>query len=579
LRRLAITDYPMKFHVLAVDYDGCLADNGNVDAATVESLVRLRQSGRRLVLVTGRLLKPLLDAFPEVGLCDLVVAENGALLYNPDTREERQLAETPPREFEEKLVERGVPVSEVGRVIVVTRIPYETLALETILDMSLELQIIFNKGAVMMLPTGVNKASGLRAALKELGLSPHNAVGIGDAENDEAFLELCEARVAVDNALDALKKRTDLVTSGKASAGVAELIEKLIADDLQELHSRPGRGILLGTRLGGENIWVPIYGTRLLVTGESATGKSKLAVSILDQLIRSEYQACVFDPEGDFQSIDRAIVIGTPEQSPIPEEVMQVVRQPNMSCIISLFATKTVEQPALFSRLYLALQDHRVRTGRPHWNIVDEAQYPIPASWAPIDKLHLEDWHSVMYVTAFPQQMPRTVLRDIDLFVALGDNPAKLLAEYCDLLGVNAPELTPPEDPEKHRAVAWWRGKGAPFWFRRLPPRGEHQRHRHQYFDGNMDAANRFYFRGPKGLLNLGTGNLRTFLQLAEGVDDETWKYHLRRGDYARWFRNAIQDDVLAAMVEQVERMDYVSATYSRKRITEIIQKLYAKEL
>ena len=179
----------MKFHALAVDYDGCLANDGCVDAATVDALVRLRQTGRRLVLVTGRLLKPLLDAFPEVGLCDLVVAENGALLYNPDTREERELAEAPPREFVESLAERGVHISEVGRIIIATHVPYETATLETIRDMSLELQIIFNKGAVMVLPTGVNKASGLRAALKELGLSPHNAVGIGDAENDEAFLE------------------------------------------------------------------------------------------------------------------------------------------------------------------------------------------------------------------------------------------------------------------------------------------------------------------------------------------------------------------------------------------------------
>jgi hypothetical protein len=184
-----------------------------------------------------------------------------------------------------------------------------------------------------------------------------------------------------------------------------------------------------------------------------------------------------------------------------------------------------------------------------------------------------------MYVTAFPQQMPRSVLSNIDLFVALGDNPAKLLAEYCGLLGITAPELMPPADAEKHCAVAWWRGKGAPFWFRRLPPRGEHLRHRHQYFDGDMDPSNRFYFRGPKGLLNLGTGNLRTFLQLAEGVDDETWLYHLRRGDYARWFRNAIQDDVLAAIAEQLERAEDVSAEYSRKRITEMIRKLYAREL
>ena len=82
----------MRFHVLAVDFDGTLALGGHVDDATVDALVRLRKSGRRVVLVTGRLLAPLLAAFPQVGLCDLVVAENGALLYDPDTRSEHLLA-------------------------------------------------------------------------------------------------------------------------------------------------------------------------------------------------------------------------------------------------------------------------------------------------------------------------------------------------------------------------------------------------------------------------------------------------------------------------------------------------------
>src|SRR5262249_52013702 len=135
----------MLYHLLAVDYDGTLATNGLVDDTTVDALIRLRQSGRRVVLVTGRLLEPLLAAFPQVGLCDLVVAENGALLYDPETRSERPLVDSPPRQFVEKLTERGVPVQEVGRVVVVTHIPYEAKVLETVRDMSLELQIIFNK--------------------------------------------------------------------------------------------------------------------------------------------------------------------------------------------------------------------------------------------------------------------------------------------------------------------------------------------------------------------------------------------------------------------------------------------------
>jgi HAD superfamily hydrolase (TIGR01484 family) len=569
----------MKFHVLAVDYDGTLANNGYVDRATVDALVRLRHSGRHIVLVTGRLLAPLLAAFPEVAICDLVVAENGALLYNPDTREERPLDEPPPREFVEKLSERGVHVSEVGRVIVATHVPFETPTLETIRDLGLELQIVFNKGAVMVLPTGVNKASGLRAALTELGLSRHNTVGMGDAENDEAFLRLCEASVAVDNALDAVKRTADIVVSGTASAGVVQVVEKLLADDLAELHHRPGRGFQLGNTLDGEPICVPVYGTRMLVTGDSAGGKSKLAVTILDQLIEAEYQACVIDPEGDFQTVERAIILGTVERTPTPEEVIRVIEQPDKSCVVSLFATKTEEQPATFSQLYRVLQDHRVRTGRPHWSIVDEAHYPITPTWKTIEELHLEDWHSVMYVTAFPNKLPPSVLTSIDLFVAIGDDPAKLLAAYCQLIGAHPPELAPPEDGQVHRAIAWWRAEGSPFWFRRPPARGEHLRHRHQYFDGEMDPADRFYFRGPNGKLNLAAGNLRTFMELAEGVDDETWLYHLRRGDYARWFRDAIQDVELAAVAQQLQNPADGSAKNSRERIGEMIQKLYVKEL
>ena len=223
----------------------------------------------------------------------------------------------------------------MGRVIIATCIPYETLVLETIRDMSLELQIIFNKGAVMVLPTGVNKASGLRAALLELGLSPHNAVGIGDAENDEAFLKLCDASAAVDNALETVKKQVDIVLRGAASAGVVELIEQLIAADLQALHDRPDRGILLGKEIVGGDVRIPVYGTRVLVTGDSAGGKSKLAIGMLEQLIDAEYQTLVIDPEGDYQSVKGPIGLarwsgadcrrGNASRSPIGQELR---RQP-----------------------------------------------------------------------------------------------------------------------------------------------------------------------------------------------------------------------------------------------------------
>lgn len=222
----------MRYQVLATDYDGTLAKDGRVSDQTLDALTRLRQSGRKMVLVTGRILADLRQVFPQLDWFDRIVAENGALLFDPATGEETVLAEPPPPAFIDELRRRGIAGVDAGRVIVATWRPHENTVLEVIRDQGLELEIIFNKDAVMVLPSGVNKATGLRSALKSIGLSPHNTVGVGDAENDHAFLTLCECSVAVGNALPRLKERADIVTEGTHGRGVAELIDRLLADDL-----------------------------------------------------------------------------------------------------------------------------------------------------------------------------------------------------------------------------------------------------------------------------------------------------------------------------------------------------------
>ena len=224
----------MKFNVLATDYDGTIASQGVVDDATRAALLRLRNdAGARLVLVTGRELDELFSVFPHTGLFDAVVAENGALLYWPETRREVVLAQPPLPDFVKLLAARGVQPLSVGRVIVATREPHETTVLEVIKGMGLELQVIFNKGAVMILPSGVNKATGLSAALEELGLTSQETVAVGDAENDHAFLDLCGCAVAVGNALPAVKDRAHLVTASTHGEGVQELIARWFAGDLK----------------------------------------------------------------------------------------------------------------------------------------------------------------------------------------------------------------------------------------------------------------------------------------------------------------------------------------------------------
>jgi HAD superfamily hydrolase (TIGR01484 family) len=222
----------MHYLALAADYDGTLATHGRVDESTVEALRRLRSSGRKLLLVTGRELNELLELFLNAELFDWIVAENGALLYRPEVRRERLLAEPPPEEFVTALKQRGVEPISVGRVIVATWEPHGTAVLDVIRELGLPLHMILNKRAVMVLPSGVDKATGLTAALAALGISPRSVVAVGDAENDHAFLELCGCAVAVANALPGLKQRADLVTSASRGAGVVELIGKLLADDL-----------------------------------------------------------------------------------------------------------------------------------------------------------------------------------------------------------------------------------------------------------------------------------------------------------------------------------------------------------
>jgi HAD superfamily hydrolase (TIGR01484 family) len=225
----------MRYQVLATDYDGTLAHDGHVDAPTVEALERIRAAGCTLVMVTGRELPELMEVFPRLDLFTRVVVENGALLYQPDTRQETVLSTPPPESLIKALRERGMQPIMVGRAIIATRRPQDVLLFKTIRDLGLEWHVIFNKESVMALPTGVNKATGLAVALKELRISPKRTIGIGDAENDLAFLELCGCGVAVANALPYVKERADLVMQGARGFGVTELIQRMLADDIPEI--------------------------------------------------------------------------------------------------------------------------------------------------------------------------------------------------------------------------------------------------------------------------------------------------------------------------------------------------------
>jgi hydroxymethylpyrimidine pyrophosphatase-like HAD family hydrolase len=221
------------------------------------------------------------------------------------------------------LKSRGVGPISIGGVIVATWEPHETVVLETIRDRGLDLQVIFNKGAVRVLPSNVNKATGLLQAAKRMGLSPHNVVGVGDAENDHAFLSLCECSAAVANALPAVKQTADIVLQKDHGAGVVELIDDMVTNDLRNHASHLSRrDLVLGKRPDGVEERIPVYGTTLLIAGPSGSGKSTVATSLLERMMQHKYQFCIVDPEGDYEGLEGAVVLGSAERGPVVDEVL-----------------------------------------------------------------------------------------------------------------------------------------------------------------------------------------------------------------------------------------------------------------
>ena len=218
-----------RIRLLATDYDGTIADRGVVAADTWSALGRWRDSGRRAVLVTGRVLDELAATCPGLDRFDRVVLENGGWLVDPRSGAGRALAGRPPDEFVAALCAAGVGPIAVGRVVVATWEPHGPTVERIIRELGLPLRVIPNKRAVMVLPEGVDKASGLRAALAELGVNPAEVAGVGDAENDAPLLRASGLAVAVANALPGLKAVANLVTAGERGAGVVELIDRILA--------------------------------------------------------------------------------------------------------------------------------------------------------------------------------------------------------------------------------------------------------------------------------------------------------------------------------------------------------------
>ncbi|MBO9202270.1 MULTISPECIES: HAD-IIB family hydrolase [Niastella] len=564
----------MRYLCLAADYDGTLATHGKVEQEVIDALYRFKASTRQLILVTGRVLDELKVVFPEYELFDRIVAENGALLYNPATKEERLLGERPPASFINELHHQVKPLS-VGKVILATWEPHHITVLEAIKKEGLELQVIFNKGAVMILPAGINKAKGLKETLKELNMSLHNVVAVGDAENDGAMLQAAECAVAVSNALPAVQHLADWVTGQPHGKGVIELIDRILKYDLQHLDCRLTRHYLcLGQRITDEDFSVCPYGPNILLSGTTKSGKSTMAAYILEKLLEKNYQFCLIDPEGDYLELHGgAVRIGDTAHAPSVEEVLSLLANPLQSVIVCILAIPLDDRPRYFNNLLTALSQMRKETGHPHWIIADEAHHMLPAPAAPSYYAIPDDFKNFIFISISTEGMNEAVLNKITLLISMGDDAAKSMEEFSRLR--NMPLITTAVTPlQKGQAWVWdIAANNEPVLIKTGTPVHLLQRHKKKYARGDMDY-NSFYFRGPENKMNLKAYNLMVFTEIAAGIDEETWRYHLKRKDYSNWLRHSVHDEELASMIDEIENNEQL-AQRSRQTITDLINERY----
>lgn len=514
------------FHAVAVDYDGTLTEQRRPAAEVLAALRAVRAGGRMVVLVTGRIPSDLRADFPEVDEhFDAIVAENGAVLCRPGSGD-RPIATPVDPALEEAIRARGIPVTR-GLVLVATDARWGDAVNEEIARLGLEVQIIRNRGALMVLPTGVTKGTGVSRVLEELGLSRHSAVGIGDAENDHSLLAACEVGVAVANAIPSLEARADVVLATADGRGVSEFLLGPFLAGLPGLEPRHWR-VTLGREPDGTPVAIPASGVNIEIYGATGTGKSYLAGLIAEQLIDMRYLLCVIDLEGDHVPLAEAygvVALGGREALPTPREAAALIAD-GVSIIVDLSMCTEERKQEYGAALLDALQRVREDVGLPHWIVVEEAHIPLPAGqegwWCrePLQK-------GICIVSYRPELVCGHLTARADLAITMESNT---------------------------RALVTMRRTGETRTFTPAERATSHVRHWHKYSEGKLPRHRSFFFRDAHGLTGQVAGNMPEFLAVIRHARPEVLRHHASGGDFSRWLGDLLQSPGTAGAVSEYER-------------------------
>ena len=396
---------------------------------TLAALDEARARGIKVILATGRIMSELRSAFPDVeSHFDAIVAENGAVLFGPAGA--RVLVTPVDPLVSRSLRARGVAHRD-GQALIACAAADELAALEVIREIGLDCRLVRNRSELMILPAGVTKGSGLLEALSELGLSPHNTIGVGDAENDHSLLEVCELFAAVANAVDAIRLHADVVLESRDGQGVAELLRgPILAGGAPIYPSR--RQITLGYDESGSAVALPASQLNVAVCGGTGSGKSYLAGMMCEQLIRLGYSLVVAYPEGDHLGLGvlpNVLVLGERGRSlPEPKGVVRLMRY--ASVVVDLSDLDATSQVSWSVALPREVEAHRDQTGLPQWVVVDEAHLPMGRSGVALNMFN-PGAKGYLLVTWRPEELAAHVVASLDAVIALcSPDPS---AELIDL--------------------------------------------------------------------------------------------------------------------------------------------------
>ncbi|MEX1183185.1 MAG: HAD family hydrolase [Gemmatimonadota bacterium] len=539
---------PCGFRLVAVDYDGTIATDDRANEAALHAIAALRDSGIRVALCTGRIGDELRAVFPDVEQhFDAVIAENGAVV-GIGSQEERTYGDLP-LELLAALDERGVPF-RTGRVLIATDAGHDRVILAEIERLGLEVQLVFNRGALMVLPAGVSKGSGLLRVLAALEVSRHSAIGIGDAENDHSLLAACEVGVAVGNAVPALKSHADICLAEANGAGVAGF---LMGPVLQgEVLVHPARWhVDIGRSTDDEPVQLPGSGINLLVAGASCSGKSHFAGLLVERLVALDYAVCVIDAEGDHVGCARlpgVIAVGGTEPLPTPHQLARLVRNRFSSVVVDLSQLRVDQKQEYSRRALVELEALRAVNGYPHWIVLEEADQLLGDAGLP------ESAHpcpaGYCLVTHRPALLSETVLASLYGVVAFPGAEQYANIPFKPVAGTADDRSQPFELALGEAVLATNQGMTA---FRVAERSVAHVRHQHKYTHAQVPASRRFYF-GSLGDEGNAAGNMIEFRTGIVKASDDVLRSHLGAGDLSRWTGEVLADDQLSERLRAIER-------------------------